>query len=119
MDEQATVEQALTDIEALLRKYGHVYQANLADIARQQWHSDPAAACRRLNDAEWWGKDDDAVAALDLGLDGGFSGDARSDGQALRRALIVVYEQMAAYGEHHPEGEIMVCQFRKWLSSHI
>lgn len=112
------MEQALTEIEALLRKYGHVYQANLAAIAREQWHSSPAAACRRLNDAEWWGKDG-AIAALDLGLDGGFSSAARSDGQTLRRALIAVYQQMATFGEHHPEGEIMVSQFRKWLSSRI
>jgi hypothetical protein len=112
------MEQALGEIEALLRKYRHIYHANLAEIARQQWRRDPAAACRGLNSAGWWGKDD-AVAALDLALDGGFSSEARRDGQALRRALVAVYEQMRAYGEPRAEAQIMVSQFRKWLSSSV
>ena len=114
----APMDKALETIETLLRKYGHVYQANLAEIARTRWAQDPNDACRAVNNADWW-DDRDSIAAVDLALDGGFSAQARADGQALRQALIRVYEYMQAYGQHNAEAELMVSQFNKWLTSHI
>jgi hypothetical protein len=112
------MEAALSLIEGLLRDYGHAYQANLAMIARERFACAPQEACRILNDAEWWGGPD-AIAAVDLALSGGFSAQARRDGQRLRAALIEVYTTMKGFGEHNGQAELVTSQFQKWLSSHI
>lgn len=109
---------ALEDVEQLLRRYGHVYEANLAGIGHAAFAEDPRAACRLLNRDEWW-NGHRSVAAIDLALDGGFTAEARRDAQKLREALIEVFTTMLAYGEHHEAGEIVVSQFRKWQESHI
>ena len=112
------MESALTTVESLLRKYGHTYGANLAEIVRNQYRFDPASACRALNSDEWWGNSD-AIAACDLALEGGFSAQAREDGDRLRAALVEVYATMKGYGEANAQGELMVSQFNKWRSSRI
>ena len=112
------MEEALATIERLLRQYGHVYRANLVDSARLQWANAPQAVAIRLNTAEWW-SDKNAIAAVDLAIEGGFGAQARTDGQRLRRALIMVYEHMQACGQSSTEAEIVVSQFKKWLSSAI
>ena len=110
--------EALDRTERLLRSYGHVYQANLAAIARAQFTRDPKSACRAINNEEWW---DSAasVAAIDLAIDGGFTAQARCDAQALRQALVVIFGTMRAYGEYNSAGEIVVSQFEKWRESHV
>ena len=110
--------QALTLIERLLRRHGHVYQANTAAIVRDTFASDPQAACQALNSDEWWNARD-AIAAIDLAIDGGFSPRARADAQALRRALVTVFTTMRAYGERNATGELIVMQFQKWHESRI
>jgi hypothetical protein len=112
------MQAALQTVESLLRKYGHVYGANLAEIARRHYARDPLEACRELNNDEWWG-DRDAIAAFDLALDGGFSPEARADGDRLRAALEEIYATMKGYGEQNAQGEIMVSQFNKWRTSRI
>ncbi len=109
---------ALDRLESVLRQYGHTYEANLAVIARQRFSDDPAAACRLLNSDEWWG-DGVSVCAIDLAIEGGFTAQARADGQQLRQALIEIFTTMLAYGEHHQEGELIVSQLRKWLESNV
>lgn len=112
------MEAALSLIEDLLRRYGHTYQANLAMIARERLARAPSEACQMLNDPEWW-DGSESIAAVDLALSGGFSAEARRDGQSLRAALIEVYATMKGLGEHNAQAELMTSQFRKWLSSHI
>jgi hypothetical protein len=112
------MEDALSTIEELLRKYGHIYQANLAMIAREQFSRCAEDACRRLNDDEWWGGRG-SVAAMDLAVDGGFSTESREDGKRLRNALIEVYAAMKACGQVHEQAEIVTAQFNKWLTSHV
>jgi len=108
----------LDQAEQLLRRYGHVYEANLAAIAHRTFAKDPLAACRAINSEEWWDSRD-SVAAIDLAVDGGFTADARRDAQSLRRALIEIFMTMRAYGEHNATGEIIVSQFEKWFDSHV
>jgi hypothetical protein len=112
------VRDALTDIERLLRDYGRNYEANLAAIAAARFEQDPRAGCRLLNDAEWW-NDRDAVCAIDLAVEGGFSPEARRDGRRFRVALVEVFTTMIAYGERNAPGELVVSQMRKWLESRI
>ncbi len=109
---------ALRQLEELLRRYGHVYEANQAAIARRTFERDPAAACRMMNSGEWW-NDTQSIAAIDLAIDGGFTPEARTDAQTLRNALIEVYSIMTTFGEHNDAGEIIVSQFNKWAESHI
>lgn len=113
-----SVQRALNDIEQLLRAYGHIYAANLAAIVAETFARDPQAACRQLNSDDWW-SDRDAVCAIDLAVDGGFTPQARQDGQQLRRALIAVFTTMLAYGEENASGELVVSQLQKWLESNI
>lgn len=109
---------ALTEIETLLRAYGHVYGANLAMIARETFAHDPLAACAALDDPDWWGGRD-SIAAMDLALDGGFSPEARADGQRLRAALVEVCSTMKGYGIENEQAEIVTAQFVKWRSSQV
>lgn len=110
--------QALQTIESVLRDYGHQYHANLAAIARQRFASEPRAACRLVNSAEWW-EDADSLAAIDLAVDGGFTARARLDASRLRGALGEVMMTMLAYGERNDTGEILVAQFQKWDESRV
>ena len=110
--------QALDTAEQLLRRHGHVYEANQVAIAGELFALDPAAACRAMNDAGWW-DDRQSVASVDLALSGGFTPEARSDARSLRAALIEIYTAMRAYGEHNTSAEIIVSQFRKWRESHV
>lgn len=112
------MQQSLRDIERLLRAYGHTYEANLAELAAATFARDPHAACRQLNSAEWWDARD-AVCAIDLAVDGGFTPEARRDGRRLRHALIEVFTTMRAYGERNDGGELIVSQLQKWLESHL
>jgi hypothetical protein len=112
------MEATLSLIEDLLRQYGHTYQANLVMIARERFVHAPQDACRLMNDDEWWGGSD-AIAAVDLALSGGFSADARRDGQRLRAALVEIYASMKGFGVDNEQAELMTSQFRKWLASHI
>jgi len=112
------MEDALRTVEQLLRKYRHTYQANLAMIAREHLAQNPRQVCQELNDDEWWGGND-SIAAMDLAVDGGFSAEARADGQRLRTALIELYRTMKTYGEYHEQAELATSQFTKWLSSRI
>lgn len=109
---------ALDETEQLLRRYGHVYEANLAAIARADFAQDPPTACRSLNRDEWW-NGHRSVAAIDLAVDGGFTAESRRDAQRLCEALVEIFTTMLAYGEHNAAGEIVVSQFRKWQESHI
>lgn len=109
---------ALQHIEDLLRRYDHVYEANQVGIVREAFKRDPETACHMVNSDDWW-NDTQSIAAIDLAIDGGFTGDARRDAQALRTALIEVYTTMESYGEHNDAGEIIVSQFNKWVESHI
>ena len=109
---------ALAQAEQLLRQYGHVYEANLAAIARAAFEKDPRVACRSINTEEWWGGSR-SLAAIDLAVDGGFAADARRDAQRLRQALIEIFTTMRAYGEYNAAGEIVVSQFQKWMDSHV
>ena len=112
------MEQALTTIENLLRRYGHVYHANLAEVARQRFANEPAAACKAINNPDWW-DGSEAIAAIDLAVDGGFTSEARQDAATLRAALTTVLTTMKAWGEINPTGEIAVCQFQKWQASQV
>jgi hypothetical protein len=112
------MDEALDTVEQLLRKYGHTYQANLAMVAQEQFSRSPEQACRSLNDDEWWGGRE-SVAAADLAVEGGFSAEAREDGKRLRLALIQVYATMLVYGQRHEQAEIVIAQFKKWLTSHV
>ena len=112
------MQHALNDIERLLRAYGHTYEANLAAIVAETYQRDPHAACQQLNSDEWW-RERDAVCAIDLALDGGFTARARDDGKLLRDALITVFMTMLAYGEKNDRGQLIVAQLQKWLESNI
>ena len=83
------MDNALAIAEQLLRRYGHVYEANQVAIVGSLFARDPAAACRALNHADWW-DDRRSVASVDLALTGGFTGAARADAQALRAAGVSV-----------------------------
>ena len=109
---------ALVIAEQLLRRYGHVYEANQVAIVGKLFAREPAAACRALNHADWW-DDCRSVASVDLALTGGFTSAARADAQALRAALVEVYTTMRAHGEHNANAEIIVAQFEKWRESHV
>ena len=112
------VEAALETVESLLRKYGHVYQANLVEIVLQHCRIDFRGACRALNSDEWWAHRN-AIAACDLALDGGFSAEARADVDRFRAALVEIYATMKGQDECHAEGEIVAAQFHKWLTSRV
>jgi hypothetical protein len=112
------MQQALEQIEQLLRGYGHTYEANLAAIARNAFERDRKAACRALNSDEWWSSSR-SLAAIDLAMDGGYTTRSRQDSQALRRSMIEIFTIMRAYGEHNESAEILVAQFHKWLGSRI
>ena len=112
------MQQALNEIERLLRAYGHTYEANLAAIIAETYRRDPKTACKQLNTDEWW-QERDAVCAIDLALDGGFTAEARQDGKQLREALITVFMTMLAYGEKNDRGQLIVAQLQKWLESNI
>jgi hypothetical protein len=112
------MQQALAQIEQLLRSYGHTYEANLAAIARSAFERDPRAACQTLNSEEWWSSSR-SLAAIDLAMDGGYTARSRQDSHALRLSLIEIFTTMRAYGEHNESAEILVSQFHKWLESHI
>ena len=112
------MQQALTRIEELLRKYGHIYEANLAAAARVAFERDPKSACHQINNGEWW-NDSQSVAAIDLAINGGFTPQARQDARALREALIEMFTTMLAYDEHNETGELVVSQLRKWVESHV
>lgn len=112
------MQEALVQIEQLLRSYGHTCEANLAAIARSAFERDPSAACPALNSEEWWSSRH-SLAAIDLAIDGGFTARSRQDSKALRRSLIKIFTTMRAYGEHNDSAEILVSQFHKWLESHI
>lgn len=109
---------ALQQVETLMRDYGHTYEANLAAIAHEVFTRDPRAACRAINNDEWW-ENRRSVAAIDLAVDGGFTNEARLDALRLRSALIEIFTTMLAYGEHNDAGELIVSQFRKWQESHV
>ena len=110
--------RALATVERLLRRYGHDYPANLADIAHRRFPGDPAGTCRALNSAEWWGPGR-CVAGIELVVDGGFRPEARRDGRHLRLAMLQIYRCMKAYGEVNEAAEIQVSQFDKWVRSEI
>lgn len=110
--------QALADIESLLRRYGHDYEANLATIAARTFDGDPQAGCHAVNTTEWW-ESAHSVAAIDLAVSGGFTVQARQDAQLLRAALIKVFCTLRAYGERNDTGEIIVSQFQKWAESRV
>jgi hypothetical protein len=112
------MEEALVRAETLLRRYGHTYAANLAEIARDQFARDPRAACRAINSGEWW-EGRDSVAAIDLAIDGGYTPAARRDAQLLRDALTTIFTTLLAYGERNSAGEIVVSQFSKWAESNV
>jgi hypothetical protein len=110
--------QALEQLERLLRDYGHVYEANLAAIARATFERDPRAACREVNSEEWWNSTR-SLAAIDFAVEGGFTAGSRQDARAYRAALSEVFNTMQANGEKNEAGELIVSQFHKWMESHI
>lgn len=110
--------RALATVERLMRRYGHDYAANLAEIAGRRFSDDPAGTCRALNSAEWWGPGP-SVTEIELVVDGGFSPQARRDSRDLRIALLQIYRCMKAYGEINEAAEIQVAQFDKWIQSDI
>lgn len=112
------MDQILARIAALLRQYEYITEANLAEWLQQQSIEDLPAVCKLMNNSDWWGEKD-SIAAIDLALDGGFNRQAREDGQALRRALIELYEIMKSNGEANSQGELVISQFNKWLTSHM
>ncbi len=105
-------------VEELLRRYGHGEGADRAMLARALYARDPVAGCRALSGDDWWA-DKDSTAAVDLGLDGGFSPEARRDGQRLRAALVAIEERLAADGHSNPQAQLIAAQFRKWLASQV
>ena len=80
------MKQHLTEIEELLRKYEHVYQANLAMTARDAEEREVGTGLRQLDSDEWWG-DSDSVAAIDLAITGDFTPEARRDAATFRKLL--------------------------------
>jgi hypothetical protein len=114
------VQKALTRIESVLRRHGFVYQANLAEIAAATLARDPAAACALLQADEWWG-DRDSIAAIDLGVVGGFTPEARCDGQALREALVEVFRELRRVcGDLSDDHMDLVARhFHKWSVSGV
>jgi hypothetical protein len=112
------MKQHLTEIEALLRKYEHVYQANLAMTARDAEEREAGAGLRQLDSDEWWG-DSDSVAAVDLAITGGFTPEARRDAATFRKLLTELYQVMVDHDLHNEKGEIMAAQFKKWLVSQV
>ena len=112
------MKQHLIEIEALLRKYEHVYHANLAMTLRDAEEREPGAGLRQLDSDEWWG-DSDSVAAIDLAITGGFTPEARRDAAPFRRLLTELYQVMVDHDLHNEKGEIMAAQFRKWLVSQV
>lgn len=109
---------ALRQIEDLLRRYGHAYEANQAAIVGEQFQRDPLAACRMINSDDWWDHRQ-SVAAIDLAVAGGFTAESRRDALAFRLALIQVFETLQAFGEQNAAGELIVAQFVKWNESHV
>jgi len=109
---------ALEQTEKLLRQYGHVYEANLAAIAQATYRRDPAAACQAISSDEWWDSSH-SVAAIDLGVSGGFTAAARRDALRLRLALCEIFETLRENGERNDAAEIIVSQFHKWMESHV
>lgn len=112
------MQQALEQIEQLLRSCGHTYEAKLAAIARNAFERDRKAACRALKSNEWWSSSR-SLAAIDLAMNGGYTTRSRQDSQALRRSMIEIFTTMRAYGEHNESAEILVSQFHEWLGSRI
>ncbi len=112
------MESAPARVEKLPRSYGRTYEADLAAIARDTFAHNPPDACRQINNEEWW-NDTQSLAAIDLSIDGGFSPRSREDARSLRRALIEIFITMRAYDERNETGELVICQLRKWIDSHV
>lgn len=106
----------LWDVEQLLRRYGHGDRADWVMRARELYARDPERALRVVSGDDWWGGKD-SIAAVDLGLDGGFSPEARRDGQRLRATLVAIEETLASVGGSNPQAQLVAAQFRKWLVS--
>lgn len=110
------MDAALTTLENLMRRYDHVYFANLVMIAARTLNHDPQKACDLVLSDEWWlGKD--ALSAVDLSLDGGFTLQAREDAKTFRQALIDIYQFTQQQDRSHREAELITAQFHKWLES--
>jgi hypothetical protein len=108
----------LWKVEQLLRRYGHGEGADRAMRARELYARERARAFAAVRGDDWWG-DKDSIATLDLGLDGGFSPEARLDGRRLRAALVAIEEEIASQGQSSPQARLVAAQFRKWLASQV
>jgi hypothetical protein len=71
--------EALAQIARLLRSCGRTYEANLTAIARNAFERDPRAVCQARNSEEWW-SGTHSLAAIDLAMDGGYTGRSLQDG---------------------------------------
>lgn len=112
------MEETLRRIEHLLREHGLVYQANLAGIAATTWARDKTRACALLLSDEWWG-DHDSIAAVDLAVAGGFTPEARRDGQALRALLVEVFRQLRRSAITDDHMAVVARHFYKWSVSGV
>lgn len=112
------MKELFDELETLLRKYQHVYQANLAMTAGEAEQRAPGSGIQQMDSEEWWGNSK-SVAAIDLAIDGGFTPESRRDAAALRKALVELYQLMADQGLSNDQGEIMAAQFKKWLASQV
>jgi len=112
------MQEHLDRIELLLRQHGFVYQANLVDIVTETLRRDSDAAFAALQSDEWWG-DHESIAAIDLGIAGGFTPEARRDGQMLREALVAVFRELQRecgdLSDDHMD--LVARHFHKWSLS--
>lgn len=104
------------EIERLLRHHGFVYQANLAGIAAATYTRSPREAYPVLLSDEWWG-DRGSIAAVDLAVAGGFTPEARRDGQALRAALVAVFGELREVVDTDEHTALIARHFHKWSVS--
>ncbi|RMG55157.1 MAG: hypothetical protein D6717_08495 [Gammaproteobacteria bacterium] len=111
------MEEVLQELEALLRRYDCVLQANIVEMTRGA-----LPARRRLHEIlsseDWWGGAG-SVAEVDPAILGGFAPAARADARRLRELLLEVHAFMQDEGIEQPVADLLCAEFRKWLASNL
>ncbi len=106
----------LTQIEALLRKYEFVLEANRVATALELVATRPEKACMLMIQDNWW-IGEDAIAEAELSIAGGFTPEARQDQQQFQQLIIRLYKKLLREGYESDLARLVTSQFQKWQIS--
>jgi len=108
--------KTLQALEALLRQYDFIIEANTVAGAIELFEINQQKAYALISLESWWvGKD--AVAEADLCIAGGFAPKARQEQQQLQKLFIDLYHQLTKAGYESEYARIVTSQYHKWQVS--